>query len=915
MVNIKHIFTLLLLLMTGSLCLHAQQSDFGWKVGTNGGIFSYYGDLTDKFRLLQPTKKTIKPLENINFESYGWMVEKSLSKSWGLGLAYSKGNFTANDRAIDWNGDLRTDTKNFTRSLNAQTKLKNYSMYFAWYLDNGILFSNKAVVAPYLKVGAGLTRFKVYGDLYTNGQRYYYWPDGTIRNQETGTPGAQIIEQDGDFETNLTDLRTEGKKYKTTILTPTTGIGFKFRFLDRLNLNVEYNFYFTQTDYLDDVAGKFLQDYESPEQEYAANPANIQGEYRGNQDGKNDFYTMASISLQYNFQRKPEAFRAPVIRTGSLPLLAPPVSDKAADATKTDAAPVKKAADKAPARPAVKPEKFRHVEIDSTVEVIDGKTYITVKKVLSVSEVKDEPAFTEGSKTDTLLLEEEEIIEVEMDSAGAESLLPDSMLIHRADSVVEIEVEIVEQDSASFTEREIEDELIVKNEIAVTTDSTEVEQDSTILQKVLTDTLEIVKDTTVKKKVIIQQIEVAPNKTSVKDSSAAVVPQRATVKDSLPAETIVRDTVKVKVVKEEPPAAKAVEKKKSELPATQVPPEVKELRAEVAKLKKDLEAIEPVNEEVKALKAESSETRKQVEQLRSEIARLNEKLNQPNPKYDKEELAQLRQEIQAIKTQLQEPPKTAQPIIIQPQAAPQKAEDIAKDEQYEALKNSMEALQSRLDSMAADTSRTVKPADSSADSLKAVVQQLQQQLAAMEAQRKLEAQKAAELEAARKKQAEEEARQQEIARIQEEAARRHKELEAEKQALQQELARKAAEEKKMQQRLALRQKIDSLGIRKVYFATGSSELGSEGQQTVATVAKLMLLHPELKAILQGFSDPSGNAAKNIRLANQRAEAVRSAFNSLGLKNDRLEITPGQIDRNVKDPKEGRRVEIRLEIVE
>ena len=77
----------------------------------------------------------------------------------------------------------------------------------------------------------------------------------------------------------------------------------------------------------------------------------------------------------------------------------------------------------------------------------------------------------------------------------------------------------------------------------------------------------------------------------------------------------------------------------------------------------------------------------------------------------------------------------------------------------------------------------------------------------------------------------------------------------------------------------------------------------------------MLLHPELKAILQGFSDPSGNAAKNIRLANQRAEAVRSAFNSLGLKNDRLEITPGQIDRNVKDPKEGRRVEIRLEIVE
>ena len=318
--RILHCLPLLFLLLL-NLPGYAQHERYGWQVGAYGGLMNYSGDLTDRFRIFQPTERTITPLENVRFKTYGASVEKSLGKSWGLGLLYSRGEWTATDRAIDWNGDLQTGRKNFGRSLNALTKVQDLSLLFTLYTDNGSLLPKGAFFSPYLQFGGGLTWFEVYGDLYhgdEQDQRYYYWDDGSVRNLPPGDPAAKIIEPDGIYETYLPDLQTEGEDYSTTTFQLSGGIGFKFRLAKRWSLNLAYLVRFTQSDYLDDLSGPFLTDYTSAAQEYAANPADWPGEYRGDPDGGKDLYTFATVSAHFHFGYKKNAFTAPAIITGGL---------------------------------------------------------------------------------------------------------------------------------------------------------------------------------------------------------------------------------------------------------------------------------------------------------------------------------------------------------------------------------------------------------------------------------------------------------------------------------------------------------------------------------------------------------------------------------------------------------------------
>jgi len=312
----------LLFTVGATASLWGQQDQFNWRLGAYGGLMVYYGDLTDEYRLLQPTRKTIQPLDNIDFETYGLSLEGRLSNAFSLGFLYSHGNFLANDRAINWDNELQLEQPFFGRSLNAKTEIDNYTLYLTFHFDNDRILSRDAFFAPYLKAGVGLTDFVVRGDLYhgpRQDQRYYYWPDGTIRDLPPDNEQATIIEQDGRYETNLTALNTEGEDYETAVFTPVAGLGLKFRVLDRLNLNLEYLWHFTQTDYLDDVSGQFPESVEDPQRAYAANPADWPGPERGSREG-NDLYHFASVSLHYNFGRRREAFFAPAIRTGELPL-------------------------------------------------------------------------------------------------------------------------------------------------------------------------------------------------------------------------------------------------------------------------------------------------------------------------------------------------------------------------------------------------------------------------------------------------------------------------------------------------------------------------------------------------------------------------------------------------------------------
>jgi len=313
----KNIFLIISLIIFCNIRANAQQDRFQWRVGAYSGIMSYYGDLSNKW--IDPNDQLLHLFDHTDYISYGVSLEKSLSKTWGIRLLYSKGQFIANDRQVDWSEKLLLDHSTFNRSLNVKTELSDWSILGSYYFDNEKILGKSAFLAPFLTIGGGWTDFKTYGDLYdSKSDRYHYWTDGTIRNADEASGNGIIIEQDGVFETPLRNLQTEGKNYKANLFHFTAGLGLKFRLSNRLNLNLESLIHFTDKDYLDDVSGKHLSDFDNAAQQYAATPGTKIGEYRGNENGKNDIYTFTTISLHYNFGRKRNAFVAPAILIGTL---------------------------------------------------------------------------------------------------------------------------------------------------------------------------------------------------------------------------------------------------------------------------------------------------------------------------------------------------------------------------------------------------------------------------------------------------------------------------------------------------------------------------------------------------------------------------------------------------------------------
>ena len=274
----------------------AQQEQYRWRVGAYLGTMSYYGDLNQ--RLLPETVNPDRP-------ALGVSLERLLNKAWSAKLLYTQGQWIANDR--NRNAFL-------ARSLNAKTEVQDYSLLFTYYLDNNQQLGRRSFLAPYVSFGLGYTDFSVFGDLRDgNGDYYHYWSDYSIRNVPEDDPnaaGANVVTQDGVYETELSPLATE-REYPTESFSLPLALGLKFRLSSNINLNLELLMRYAFTDYLDDVSGAYRADYSSSEQRRAANPTGQDVAPRGSSPNVNDFYAFPSVSLHYSFARRKTAYRAP----------------------------------------------------------------------------------------------------------------------------------------------------------------------------------------------------------------------------------------------------------------------------------------------------------------------------------------------------------------------------------------------------------------------------------------------------------------------------------------------------------------------------------------------------------------------------------------------------------------------------
>ena len=75
----------------------------------------------------------------------------------------------------------------------------------------------------------------------------------------------------------------------------------------------------------------------------------------------------------------------------------------------------------------------------------------------------------------------------------------------------------------------------------------------------------------------------------------------------------------------------------------------------------------------------------------------------------------------------------------------------------------------------------------------------------------------------------------------------------------------------------------------IQFDTGSDQLRPESMNVIKEVAAALRKQVALKVCVEGHTDSTGDAAKNLELSKRRAEAVRGALEKLGIGADRLTI--------------------------
>lgn len=97
----------------------------------------------------------------------------------------------------------------------------------------------------------------------------------------------------------------------------------------------------------------------------------------------------------------------------------------------------------------------------------------------------------------------------------------------------------------------------------------------------------------------------------------------------------------------------------------------------------------------------------------------------------------------------------------------------------------------------------------------------------------------------------------------------------------------------------------------LYFTSGSASLDAQSATALAAVAQRLAASPATRVVISGYTDSTGSAAQNERLAHARADTVRSALIVAGVQDARIEMRkPARVIAS--DPADkSRRVDVTL----
>jgi hypothetical protein len=240
-------------------------------ISIGAGILSFHGNIDDN--------KTLTPFSS-GFFGYSAAIHERIGFM-SLSLMVLKGKVSANERTPQ-------------RNLNFESPILDASFNLTFHFDNGFILSKQSIIAPYASVGIGYVTFKPRADLKDkDGNYYYYWTDGSIRNFAENDlqhkSQSKVISRDYVYETDLPavgdSLNNDNIKYAFNSLTLPVSVGVLFKLSPSVHVNIGASYYIAQTDWIDNVS--------------------TQGSGIRKGTNPHDSYLYSFVGLQYNFGNGP----------------------------------------------------------------------------------------------------------------------------------------------------------------------------------------------------------------------------------------------------------------------------------------------------------------------------------------------------------------------------------------------------------------------------------------------------------------------------------------------------------------------------------------------------------------------------------------------------------------------------------
>jgi hypothetical protein len=305
------------------------------EVGVSGGITHYYGDLGNIDGPIQ--WNSARPGTTITFRDFLNNKKRYVTRSLTTEARLSWFRI-GYDETSPIKGVEVKDLKNYRRGLSFRNDLVGASGHLvlnAYREPFTPLFQQRFFM--YFHIGLGVYHGRPKADLFRGGtdlaNRYHFWEDGTVRDAPRNTPGANVIQRDGTYETDLYSWLTEGgegagEKGRDTRFSPwhvgiPMGAGLRVMATRKLSIGIEYCYLMFMTDMLDDVSDRYSTFDEidatytsTVDQElarYISDPTGwgTNGELglatsrRGN-PGLLDSFSYFSLEVSYKFKRSPQ---------------------------------------------------------------------------------------------------------------------------------------------------------------------------------------------------------------------------------------------------------------------------------------------------------------------------------------------------------------------------------------------------------------------------------------------------------------------------------------------------------------------------------------------------------------------------------------------------------------------------------